>query len=468
MALRDLVLTLLLVGALPVALRWPFVGICVYAWLGLMNPHRLSWSFAYDMPWAQVYGIVALVSLAWERDRQLGPAIGRFWLVIVYLLWMGITTAFALEPDRAQVRIVEVFKIYLMAIVTLAVLTSEQRIRAFLAVAVLSVAFFGIKGGVFTLASGGAFRVWGPPGSVIEDNNQLAVALTMTVPLMVWLARFDSRRWVRLGLYGAIALVVASILGSHSRGAMVAIVAMSALLVLKSERKVLFSVVFAMGAGLALALMPDHFWARMSSILNYEQDASVQGRFNAWATAIRIADARPTGGGFDYTGARSFAAWAPDPANVKSSHSIYFQALGEHGWPGLVLFLGFWLLVWMACRRALRRWQKDPERSHLASLAAMLQVSLIGYLAGGAFVNIGYWDFPFYLAAVAFALVALGAREAASAAPRAGSISAAARGGRAGLAPHPASAPPVRRSAATSARPEPGGSGVRPAGASRG
>lgn len=415
MALRDILLTLLLVGGLPAALRWPFVGFCVYAWLGLMNPHRLAWSFAYDMPWAQVYGVTALLSLAWERQRQLGLAIGRYWLVIVYLAWMGITTVFALEPERAQIRIVEVFKIYLMAIATLAVLTTERRIRIFLMVAVLSVAFFGIKGGVFTVLTGGAFRVWGPPGSMIEDNNQLAVALTMIVPLMVWLVRVETRRWVRLGLYGAIMLVVASILGSHSRGAMVAIIAMSALLILKSERKMLFVLVFTTGALLAAAVMPDHFWDRMASIRNYEQDASVQGRLNAWKTAIRIADARPTGGGFDYTGARSFAAWAPDPANIKSSHSIYFQALGEHGWPGLTLFLGFWLVNWFACRRALRIWRKDPERAHLASLAAMLQVSLVGYLAGGAFVNIGYWDFPFYLAGIAFALVALGRREASRA-----------------------------------------------------
>jgi len=225
--------------------------------------------------------------------------------------------------------------------------------------------------------------------------------------------------------------VVASILGSHSRGALVAIIAMSGFLVLKSERKLLFGVVFAFGAGLATMLMPDHFWERMSSIKRYQEDASVQGRLNAWTTAVRIADARPTGGGFDYTGARSFAAWAPDPANVKSSHSIYFQSLGEHGWPGLAMFLGFWLLTWLACRRALRHWRKDPGRAHLASLAAMLQVSLVGYLAGGAFVNIGYWDFPFYLAAIAFALVALGEREA----------------GRAGVALAPSTSRPLVRGA---------------------
>ena len=407
MAIRDIVLMLLLLGGLPVALRFPFFGICVYAWLGLMNPHRLSWGFAYDFPWAQVYGIVALVSLAWERDRRLLASLARFRILIAFLAWMGVTTLMALEPDRAAVRIVEVLKIYLMAIATLSVLTTERRVRIFLSVAVLSVAFFGVKGGLFTVLGGGNFRVWGPPGSVIEDNNQLAVALTMTVPLMVWMLRVYPAMWARAGLLGAITLVIVAILGTHSRGALLALVAMGLLLIVKSERKAAFAMVFLLGAVLAVMLMPEHFWDRMASIGNYERDKSAYGRFNAWQTALRIADARLTGGGFDYAGVRAFAAFAPDPTDVKSAHSIYFQALGEHGWPGLVLFLAFWGGVWLALRAAIRRHRADPAGGARVALASMIQVSLAGFLVGGAFVNIGYWDFPFYLAAVAFALAAL-------------------------------------------------------------
>jgi hypothetical protein len=41
-------------------------------------------------------------------------------------------------------------------------------------VTTLSLALLGAKGGVFTLMTAGSYRVWGPPGSFIEDNNEFA------------------------------------------------------------------------------------------------------------------------------------------------------------------------------------------------------------------------------------------------------------------------------------------------------
>ena len=37
------------------------------------------------------------------------------------------------------------------------------------------------------IATGGNYRVWGPPESFIEGNNELALALVMTIPLMRFL-----------------------------------------------------------------------------------------------------------------------------------------------------------------------------------------------------------------------------------------------------------------------------------------
>jgi hypothetical protein len=41
----------------------------------------------------------------------------------------------------------------------------------------------------------------------------------------------------------------------------------------------------------------------------------------------------------------------------------------------------------------------------MALLARMIQVSLIGFAVGGAFVNIGNWDMMYYLAIAALATV---------------------------------------------------------------
>ncbi|MCL4743886.1 MAG: putative O-glycosylation ligase, exosortase A system-associated [Burkholderiaceae bacterium] len=407
--MRDIVLSIILFACIPVALARPFVGAVVFAWLSLMNPHRLTWDFAYDIPWAQMVAIATLIGLVFATDRQVFDSLRRMRLLIAYLAWTAITTMFALSETAALPKLIEFAKIQLMCLVTLALLSNWRRIEILTIAATLSVAFFGIKGGVFTVLTGGAFRVWGPPGSVIADNNQLAAALVMTMPLLFWLRQRTRNLWYRWAFLGCIALSGISILGSHSRGAFVAVLAMALFLVLRSSRRFEALIAVFVGAALAIVLMPAEYWARIASIGAYEQDASTIGRLEMWKTALNVANARITGGGFDmYVGGAvgEFAA-----GQVRSSHSIYFQALGEHGWPGLVLFLSFGLSVWFTAGRLIRRLPAGEENDSLVFLMRMSQVALVGFGVGGAFVNIGYWDYPYYLSVVVFACARLKERE---------------------------------------------------------
>ena len=87
----------------------------------------------------------------------------------------------------------------------------------------------------------------------------------------------------------------------------------------------------------AIMFMPDVWETRMSTIETYEEDGSAMGRINAWTMAYNLANARPiVGGGFEIYTRRMFQQYAPDPEDVHSAHSIYFQMLGEHGYVGLV------------------------------------------------------------------------------------------------------------------------------------
>ena len=129
MSLRDLLLTVLLVGGLPIALRRPFVGALIFAFIGLANPHRYTWGFAYSMPWAFMYAAATVAGLFATQERLIGDSIRRYWPVLLYLAWMGITTIFAIEPASARIRLVEVAKVQLMCLVTLMLLTDWKRIR---------------------------------------------------------------------------------------------------------------------------------------------------------------------------------------------------------------------------------------------------------------------------------------------------------------------------------------------------
>jgi probable O-glycosylation ligase (exosortase A-associated) len=122
------------------------------------------------------------------------------------------------------------------------------------------------------------------------------------------------------------------------------------------------------------------------------------GRLNAWGMAINLANDRPfVGGGFETFNLEIFRRYAPDPAYFQGAHSIYFQMLGEHGYVGLMLFLLLWILVWRDASWIINRSRNQSELRWASDLARMIQVSLVGYAVGGAFLNRAYFDLPYDL-----------------------------------------------------------------------
>lgn len=403
--MRDILLTLILVGLLPISFKRPYIGALIFALISLLNPHRFTWGFAYSMPWAMAYAGVTILGLLATQERQIADSIKRYAPVLIYLAWMAVTSVFALEPEEARARWIEVAKVHLMCLVTLALLTDWNKVKLLVWVCICSVGFYGLKGGIFTLMHGGEFLVWGPMASAIQDNNHLAVGLVMMLPMMYWLYTDAKKRWLRWLIAFSALMSAVSIFGSHSRSAFLGIAAMSFFLLMKSQHKFAVGILTVVTAiGLA-SFMPQEYWDRMQSIKTYEQDASAMGRINSWTAAYNVANDRITGAGFNWYKPWNFARYAPDPEAVHSSHSIYFQSLGEHGWPGLAMFLSIWAYIWLTCRRIIRARRKDAaqEGRSQALLARMIQVSLIGFGVGGAFVNIGNWDMAYYLAISALA-----------------------------------------------------------------
>ncbi|MGH6610966.1 MAG: putative O-glycosylation ligase, exosortase A system-associated, partial [Burkholderiaceae bacterium] len=396
--MRDILVFVIVMGGIPFILRNPAVGIGYWVWLGLMNPHRAAWGFAYTFPFAFVVAIATIAGLFLSREpRQLkgGAAVA---VMIVFMLWMCVTTAFALEPDRAFPMFERVIKILFVTVLALFTLQTREHVKWLMLVIVFSVGFFGVKGGIFTLTTGGEFRVWGPPETFIADNNALALAVIMTIPLLAYFYIMTTKRWIRAGILVSIALCAVAVFGTYSRGGLLAIVAMSAFLWLKSKSKLWLGLVVAIFALGFYSFMPPAWEERMNTISTYEEDQSAQGRIQTWTMLTNLAVDRPiVGGGFEPYSREVFRRYLPDYNNTHSAHSIYFQVLGEHGFVGLGLFLLFWLLTWLLSRRIIRHTKDVPDEKWAYWLAKMIQVSLIGYFVGGTFLNLAYWDMPYYL-----------------------------------------------------------------------
>ncbi len=399
--LRDIVLTLMLLLVVPAILYRPWLGPLAWAWVSLMVPHRLTWGFAHELPFAYVIAVTTLVGLLLAKDRKPLPNISITWLLIGFYFWMSLTAIFALNQTGDVYQMwIKVTKIQLMLWVTMILISGRRQIEWLIWVIVISIGFYGLKGGQFTLLTGGGSRVWGPAGSFIEGNNELALALVITIPLMYYLRTLTKDPKWRWAWVLAILLCTLSVLGTHSRGAFLAIVAMVLFLGLKSQRPFATTSIAVLLFGALVLFMPESWTGRMETITTH-QDTSAQSRLYTWRMIWNLATQRPLGAGFDFWTPEVWLRYAVDEWDKPySPHSIYFQALGEHGFVGLALYLMLGVATWRMASRMIRESGKDPETQWLRTLLRCIQVSLLSFAVGGAFLNLVNFDLPYYLAAI--------------------------------------------------------------------
>jgi len=414
--MRDLVLLAICVAGALYALRRPWVGAVMSVWFSVMSPHKtFGWSAA-EWPLASLVAVATLIGVLFSRDKRnpvLGPPVAA---LLCLWIWICITLPFSLYFDASLELWERSMKIFLMVFVVLMVVDDRRKLDVLIAVLVFSLAYFGVKGGVFTIATGGNYRVWGP-GGFVEGNNELALALVTILPIVRYLQMQATNKMLKHVGTATLLLMPATILGSHSRGALLALGAMGLFLWFKSERKAFGGIVIVAVGAAALALMSEQWWSRMDTIAEYKQDESAMGRINAWWVAWNIAMDRITGGGFMMYRPDVMAKYAPDPTQNRAAHSIYFQVMGEQGFIGLALFLSIGVLTWLTCRKLIKIGRATPGDKWAADLGAMVQVSMVGFGVGGAFLSLAWYDLPYYLMAIAVLALDVVRRQQTQAAP---------------------------------------------------
>lgn len=398
--MRDILILAIVLAGSAAALKRPWIGILLWNWLSIMNPHRYAFGIAFNAPVAAMAAACTLIGLFVTKDRRESPiktaAMGFF---VFFVVWMNLSWVLGLDPAGDYNQWNKVMKIDLMIIVAMVLLHNKQHIFGLAWVTIGSMMLLGVKGGQFTILGGGNERVWGPPGSFIEDNNEFGLALIMTIPMIRFLQMQVQHKWGKWALTGAMLLCAAAVFGTHSRGAFLAIFAMGAIFWWRSGKRVLGGIVIVVAAIALLSFMPEKWVDRMNSIGNYEQDGSAQGRLGAWSASWNMAFHYPTGVGYNQVRQDLFDRFSHKPeVGARAAHSIYFQILGNHGFVGLFLFVGIWFATWWNAswlrRNAIRC---SPEAKWCADLGSMTQVALVGYLVGGSFLSLAYFDLPYNL-----------------------------------------------------------------------
>jgi probable O-glycosylation ligase (exosortase A-associated) len=417
--MRDYLILATILATLPLILYRPWVGALAWAWISYMNPHRLAWGVVYQFPAAQLVALATLASVAlgvlrgrvklsipWERESIL--------LALLWLLWTA-TSFFAIHTDWAWEQWGMMTKILLMTFLTIVLIDDMKKLRYLLLVIVFSLGFYGVKGGIFSVLSGGAHRVWGPEYSFIGDNNSLALALNMILPFLVYMSTIESNKKIKWALRIAIPLTVLAIIFTYSRGGFLGLVVVTLLIVwrAKTRTKLIAVLIAALALPVAIGFIPDQWFDRIGTLKEYDEDASARGRFEAWKVAWGVALDRPlTGGGFDAINDKElYSLYNPESPTDTGVHSVYFEVLGENGFVTFGVFLALIVAAALSLQKIAKSGRGQPELRTFWAYAAMLHASLLAFAVCGTFLELASFDLFYNVIAMVVIVKVLFKRE---------------------------------------------------------
>jgi len=403
--MRDFLVLSIILGSVPICLVNPYFGVLMWYWVTYFNPHRFTWGIAYNFPVALAIAGPTLLGLFFTRKSIRSLAIRES--VLLMMLWMWFTFTyihaqgvplFAANMADAAYEMDHVSKILLVTFAMILVITTKERLRGLMLVTGGSLGMLAVKGALFGLRTSGDSRVWGPPDSFLSDNNAFGLALNMCLPLLFFLASDEKRRWMRICLRIMFLCTIVVVLLTYSRGALLGLAVVLTAIIFKSRHKFAGLVLAVVTGVLVLSFAPPAWMDRMGEFAQGHLDSSAEERLVSWGTSWNFAHDYPlTGGSFDVLpNVNVFQRYQPRPLPLgfKSSapHSIYFQLLADHGFPGLGLFLlivgsCFWSL-WKIRRTA----RHTPSARYLVNYCHMIEVSIMGFMVSGAFLGFVYLD----------------------------------------------------------------------------
>jgi O-antigen ligase len=178
---------------------------------------------------------------------------------------------------------------------------------------------------------------------------------------------------------------------------------------LRARQKVLFTIMALIMGGVMFSVTSDKWTERISTVKDYQSESSAAARLAVWKWTWSFAQSNPFGGGFlAYIGNQivlpTEEGQPPEVQNSRAYHNMFFSVLGDHGYPGIALYVGVLVSALMAFRKARKLTAKLEEHVWCADLAQAGQVALVTMMAGGMFVEIDWTPLVWYIVSLSVCL----------------------------------------------------------------
>ena len=255
--------------------------------------------------------------------------------------------------------------------------------------------------------------------SFLANATDFGLAMVVVAPLALYLIPSVRSKILKFFAGGTLAAFITSILKSGSRGAAVAMFAMAGLFWFKSKNKLILIVVMVLFVMIFWSMAPDAWQERFISIGDYEEDATAMQRIDLWKAGIRIFLDHPIFGvGVDQYGRAFESGYRPaDYRGATAAHSIFIQAAAELGAGGLFILLLLLFVLFKRNWETRRLYRKAGlNENWLWNFSLALDLSLLGFIVGGAFLTVLYYPHLYMILAMIISLHHITKRKANEAA----------------------------------------------------
>lgn len=398
--MRDVIFSLFVLGMVPACFKKPFIGLAMFSWLAYMRPQDLTWGFARYQRWSYLIALVTFIGFVRMRPDRWFMANWRSYLMLVFMLLVGISVALSERPEEVQfTKYLEFCKIIIIALFTTVAVRTREQLRMLLWIIALSLGFYGVKSGIWGFFSLFRTPIIRGPGGMMLDNNDLSLALSMAVPVLLHLGLTEQKKMVRRAFLVAVPLTMITIMLTHSRGGFLSLSAALGVMIWHSRNRIaVFSAAAFLGL-VAIALLPASYRDRIASIGAYKTEGSAQGRLHSWRVGYHMAIGNPLFGVGMNKYRQHFLEYDPSPTpdllagqNIIVAHNSYIQIWAESGSLALgiyfVLLLSSFVTIWRVRMQARTRY----FTSWILNYATMFQASMLSFMVGGTFLNRAHFD----------------------------------------------------------------------------
>lgn len=417
--LSDILWILILCIFSFIGLKRPYIAYCCVIFADILKPQNLSFSILANKPLSLILTAIFFLSVVLNFKEIKLPRIRNITvLTVMFMLWLTLTTFYAEFQYLAWFKYDYSIKTIFLALFIPFVINSKVKFQFFLMTVAIATSYYFIVGGMTTAfeptAYGQQLIVTRAGDSELTESSTLSMVSAMLLPIIFFLSKHSlfvkkSPSFKLLFILISFAALM-TIIGTHARTGIIGLLILVVIIIFKTKHR--FKII---SCSLIVVMLMLHFatesWLeRIGGLSSSNKESSAYGRIVVWKWTLDYVKERPVlGGGFMSYKANAGVLHLYGNSDIevdyransgKAFHNIYFEVLGEHGYPGLIIF---GLLIFFTLRTN-NRLSKNSVTPWIRDAALSNNMAFLIFCGCGMFIGIAFSPWMYLFSGLAVAL----------------------------------------------------------------